>query len=148
MAPQLTRPEPIPTVHHSEVWVLKAVFGASLAALAVFWAMMLAKLPQNSHELEIRRCQGHQEEVAQALRELSGREGAGFAALLKRHGKGATLGPLFPLLARHQLLEDPPPHTSECRSWKDYTIVDPQRLELAALSCRVHGGRVPKKGAP
>lgn len=128
-----------PTTHPSDVWVLKAVFGASLTALAAFWLLMLMRAPEQAEIQQLRRCHAHQDLIRGAFRSLEDRSGKDFRTLLSEHGKGATVGPLFQLLHEENLVEEVPPHTEVCRSWKDYTVVDAQSPSIDKIQCRIHG---------
>lgn len=127
------------TTHPSDVWVLKAVFGASLASLAAFWILMLVRAPGQAELQTLRQCHGNQDLIRGAFRSLEMRRGKSFPALLQEYGKGATVGPLFALLREEKLVEDVPPHTKDCRSWKDFTVVDAQAPSIDKVSCRIHG---------
>jgi len=141
MSTETTTPDPPGTAHPSEVWVLQAVFGASILALIAFWILMLFRVPQGAAAPGIEACRVHQVTVEAALRLFVAGEDATLREVLGRYGRGATIGPLFDEMLEKGLLPDPPPHTPECRSWKDYTLVDPQNPSFESLSCRVHGGR-------
>ena len=127
------------TTHPSDVWVLKAVFGASALAFVAFWALMLVRAPGQAEIQELRRCHANQDMIRGAFRSLTDRRGKDFPTLLSERGKGATVGPLFQLLHEEKLVEDIPPHTDSCRSWKDYTVVDAQAPSLDKVQCRIHG---------
>ena len=127
------------TTHPSDVWVLKAVFGASLAALAAFWLLMLVRAPGQAELQLLRQCHVNQDMIRGAFRSLSHRKGKDFRTLLSERGKGATVGPLFALLQEENLVDDVPPHTDVCRSWKDYTVVDAQAPSIDKVQCRIHG---------
>lgn len=127
------------TTHPSDVWVLKAVFGASLSALAAFWILMLVRAPGQAEIQQHRQCHANQDLIRGAFRTLVHRTGKDFRAHLKEQGKGATVGPLFQLLHDQKLVEDTPPHTDVCRSWKDYTVVDAQAPSIEKVQCRIHG---------
>jgi hypothetical protein len=127
------------TTHPSDVWVLKAVFGASLTALIAFWVLMLVRGPGQGDSPALRRCHANQDVVRGAFRALAERRGQDFPALIAGRSKGATVGPLFELLREEKLVDDVPPHTDECRSWKDYTVVDAQAPSIEKVQCRIHG---------
>lgn len=132
----LEGPQPRPEAR----WLLRLIFGGALTAFVAFWALMLIWGP-NLDEGDVRMsCAQNVRLVREALREVCKTKGIGIAQLLALKGRGATIGPIFPLLVDAGLVPDPPPRTPSCRSWKDYTVVDPNDPKLEALSCRIHGG--------
>lgn len=132
-------PTPTEPQHPSEVWVLKAVFSASAIAFVAFWVLMLSRVPSQVEVRTLRDCYRNQDQVRAALRGLAERKGRSFRELMQATSKGATVGPLFKMLEEEKLIGTPPPHTPECRSWKDYTAITPQKLEIKRVACRMHG---------
>lgn len=131
-----SEPEP------SATWILRLVFGASGLALVLFWVLMLAHVPQGAVAQDAPACEAIQRRIRAAFETLCRRKGLGFPALVRNHGKGATLSPLFGMLQEEGLLAEPL-KTSSCRSYKDYTVLDAQEPSLDRLSCRIHGGHSP-----
>lgn len=129
---------PPPEDEARPVWILYAVFGTSITCMLVFIALMTYGHPVVTDNPVRRECRAHLTVVYRLLRDRLQREGKTFEALLAEHGRGATIQPLIRLLEKEGALPSPPPSTSECKSWKNYTVVDPQKPVLDGLTCFVH----------
>lgn len=127
-----------PSEHLEDLWILKAIFGASLFFLAAFWALMLILGPAGSGAPR-ETCFQNQATVQAAFRKYCAREGLDFATLLRKGKRGARLAPLIEELRSEGLLPSPPPSTGECRSWKDYMVLDLIHPTPEKISCRMHG---------
>jgi hypothetical protein len=129
---------PHPTTHAKDTWILKAIFGASLLALAAFWGLMIFFGPASQQGAED-LCLIHQATVQRAFRTYCKKKQMDFHALLKTGKRGARLAPLIEELRVEGLLSSPPPSTKECRSWRDYLVLDLSDPTPEKISCRIHG---------
>jgi hypothetical protein len=134
-----------PSTHAKDFWIVQTIFGASLFFLAAFWALMVFIGPPNQEEPR-QRCYAHQAQVQEAFRIHCKQTGTEFSALLVQGKQGAKLSPLIEKLRESGLLPSPPPSTAECRSWKDYMVLDLLHPAPEKISCKMHG--IPPRKAP
>ncbi len=132
-----------PAERRRDVLLLKVIFGTAIFAWVVFVGMMVTVGPRIDPNAVRGDCLLYQDKVREAIEELCKRRSVSFASLLAAEGRGSTLGPLFKILAAEGLLAEPFPRTTDCRSFKDYTVLDPQSPTLLNMACWVHGQRDP-----
>lgn len=120
--------------------VLAFYFTVVGLAFVGFWVQRFGLIEHQDYGPDLGICQDHQKIIRKAFETYGAKRKESMRDMLRRAGRGATLGPLFQELTSAGLVSTPPPHTKTCRSWIDYTVVDAQFPTFDKISCRIHGG--------